>query len=76
MAWARWLPGLADSTPAFLLVQLLRRGGSIDVGADAIRVVVDPRPIDVAVELAGYFEPLERVPWLDGRALDITRGTR
>ena len=28
-------------------------------------------PQDVVVELSGYFEPLERVPWLDDRTLYI-----
>jgi hypothetical protein len=74
MAWARWLQGLSGSTTPYLLAQLLRRGGSVSVGADAILAVVDPRPLDVVIELAGCFEPLERVPWLGGRALHITRG--
>jgi hypothetical protein len=74
MAWARWLQGLSGSTPAFLLVQLLRRGGSITIASDAVRVVIDPRPLDVVIELAGYLEPLERVPWLGGRTLYMTRG--
>ena len=74
MAWARWLPGLADSTPLFLLGQLLRRGGSVSVASDAVRVVLDPRPLDVVVELAGYLEPLERVPWLGQRSLELARG--
>ncbi len=74
MAWARWLPGLADSSPGFLLRQLLRRGGSVSIASDAVRVVLDPRPLDVVVELAGYLEPLERVPWLSQRGLQIERG--
>jgi hypothetical protein len=74
MAWARWLQGLSGSTPAFLLVQLLRRGGSVSVAADAVRVALDPRPLDAVIELAGYLEPLEGVPGLGGRTLHITRG--
>jgi hypothetical protein len=73
-AWARWLEGLSGSTPAFLLGQLLRRGGSVGIDADAVRVVLDPRPLDAVVELAGYFEPLERVPWLGERTLYVERG--
>jgi hypothetical protein len=73
LAWSRWLPGLAESSPAFLLGHLLRRGGSVSVVADAVHVVLDPRPLDAVVELAGYLEPLERVPWLGRRALRLAR---
>jgi hypothetical protein len=73
LAWSRWLPGLGNSTLAFLLEQLLRRGGSVRIADDSVRVVLDPRPLDVVLELAGYFEPLEGVRRPGGPTLLITR---
>jgi hypothetical protein len=74
LAWARWLPGLSGSTPQYVLAQLLRRGGSVSVSADTVRVALDPRPLDVVAELAGYLAPSGAVPWTDERAVLITRG--
>jgi hypothetical protein len=74
-AWARWLPALAESSQQFLLDRMIRRGGDVDIGESRVTVTLDPAPFDVVLQMAGYFKPLEAVPWLGGRsvAFDIAR---
>jgi hypothetical protein len=68
-AFARWLPGLPGASARFLSDGCLRRGGAVQAGRDAIDIRLDPAPLDVVLELAGYLRPLEAVPWLGGRAV-------
>lgn len=58
-AWARWLRGFADASPAYLLNQFIRRPGWISVEGNALRVELESAPLDVVLEMAGYFDPLE-----------------
>jgi hypothetical protein len=72
--WARWLRNFSGSSAPYLLEQFLHRPGTVFAGADEWRIALAPRPLDVVLEMAGYFDPLERVPWLGGRRLVF--GTR
>ncbi len=66
-AWARWLPRFGDSSPSHLLANLIRRRGWLSVTPNAIDIILEPAPLDVIVEMAGYTAELEKLPWLDGR---------
>ena len=71
--WARWIPGLRGSSPLFLFEKVIDRTGVWTVTDDAISIVLDSAPYDPALEIAGYFDPIERVPWLGGRQVRFTR---
>jgi hypothetical protein len=67
--WARWLPQLADSSAPYLLRNFIHRAGRVQVSPGVISVAMEPRPLDVVLEMAGYLADLERVPWLGDRSL-------
>jgi len=68
-AWSRWLPGIGQASPAFLLGHALARGGRARVSDSRIDVFLDPASLDVVLEMAGYFKPIESVAWLGGRTV-------
>jgi len=68
-AWARWLPKFQSSSVPYLLRQMLDREGSVRFSATAIDVELEPKPLDVVLELAGYTAELQSVAWLGGRSL-------
>jgi hypothetical protein len=74
-AWARWLRGLESSSPSFLVDRCLRRAGRVRQTETSIVVVLEPAAFDVVIDMAGYFKPIEMVPWLGGRsvAFDVVR---
>jgi hypothetical protein len=65
--WARWLRQFAASSVPWLLDKFIRRPGKIRVGESAILVELDPRPLDIVIEMAGYASDIHRVTWLGGR---------
>jgi hypothetical protein len=67
--WARWLRQFSDSSIPYLLEQFIRRPGRLYPGETGLWVELEPRPLDIVVELAGYMAPLEGVPWLGGRTV-------
>jgi hypothetical protein len=71
-AWSRWLPGLRGSSRRFLVGNCLRRAAAVRVSSTDITVCLDPAPLDVVVEMAGYFRPIVRVPWLKDRTITFT----
>jgi hypothetical protein len=70
-AWARWLPGVGNSSLPFLLRNCIHRAGRIQVSREAIEVQLEPASLDVVLEMAGCFRPLEGIPWMGGRALRL-----
>lgn len=68
-AWASWLPGVARSSTSFLVQNCLQRSGRVRVWPTAIDVQLDSAPLDAVVQMAGYFSPIEVVPWLGGRRI-------
>lgn len=70
--WARWLPGLRDASAAFLLAQCLRRAGAVRRSDTAIDVTLDPAPLDVVLQMAGYLQPIAALPWCGGRAVTFS----
>jgi hypothetical protein len=58
-AWARWLRRFADSSVPFLLHSFVRRGGRLWDQPDGLRVELEPAPLDLVLEMAGYFGALE-----------------
>jgi hypothetical protein len=71
-SWGRWLPGLKEASARFLLSQCLRRGGAVRVSDSHIAVTLDPAPLDVVLQMAGYLQPIAALPWRDGRAASFT----
>jgi hypothetical protein len=74
-AWSRWLRGLESSSTSFLVDRCLRRAGRVRQTETDITVVLEPAAFDVVIAMAGYFKPIEMVPWLGGRSvvLDVVR---
>lgn len=66
-AWSRWLSNFEDSSVPYLLANFVRRPGRLRWTPDRLTVELDPRPLDVVVQLAGYDQDLESVPWLGDR---------
>jgi hypothetical protein len=71
-SWARWLPGLKEASAAFLLAKCLRRTGAVRVSDSHIAVTLDPAPLDVVLQMAGYLQPIAALPWRQGRAVSFT----
>jgi len=64
-AWARWLRGLNRTSVPYLLGQFLRRPGRISSDGRGLLVALEPRPLDVALQMAGYLEPIDALPGSD-----------
>lgn len=67
--WTRWLSQFANSSIPYLLENFIRRTGRLFKQVDAIVVGMEPRPLDVILEMAGYTQELENVPWLEPRTI-------
>jgi hypothetical protein len=70
-AWARWLPAVHGATIAFLVRNCLARAGRVRISETEIDVLLDPAPLDVVLEMAGCFRPLESVGWLGARRMSF-----
>jgi len=70
-AWSRWLPGIAASSREFLARNCLERAASVDASSTEIAVHLAPAPLDIVIEMAGYFKPIDRVAWLDNRTVSF-----
>jgi hypothetical protein len=73
-AWARWLRQFSGSSVPYLLDNFIRRPGRLLYEDDRVVVELAPRPLDIVLEMAGYFADLEDVPWLSVRRLRFRRG--
>jgi hypothetical protein len=69
--WARWLPGISNSSVPYLLTNLIRRPGVIEIRGQSIDVVLRPAPLDVVLEMSGYLAEISAVPWLEGRKVTL-----
>lgn len=56
--WARWLRGFGESSVSYLLQSLVRRSGVLFRDGEGLRVVMEPRPLDVVLDMAGYLDDL------------------
>ncbi|HKQ04343.1 MAG TPA: hypothetical protein VJ464_04370 [Blastocatellia bacterium] len=65
--WAQWLPGLSGSSPLYLLRNMLRRAGALQISDHCVDVRLQPGPFDVVLEMASYTKELSGVTWLGGR---------
>lgn len=65
--WAQWLPALSGSSAAYLLSNLVRRSGVIQVRAGSIEVILRPAPLDIVLEMASYMKELSKISWLEDR---------
>jgi hypothetical protein len=65
--WARWLRRFATSSIPYILENFIRRTGLLYADDNAILVEMEPRPLDVVIEMAGYTAELERQAWFGKR---------
>jgi hypothetical protein len=61
--WSSWLHGFSVSSIPFLLENFVRRCGRIYLVRDGLMIELERRPLDVVLEMAGYLEDLENIPW-------------
>jgi hypothetical protein len=71
--WARWLGRFADSSAPYLLDRFIRRSGYVEVDREGLVVSFESRPLDIVLDLAGYTDPIARIPWLDDRGVRFER---
>jgi len=69
--WARWLRGFSAASVPYLLDEFVRRPGSVRQEGSGVHVELDPRPLDVVLEIAGYTDDISAVPGLGGRDVTI-----
>lgn len=68
--FVRWLRGFQDSSNVFVLEQFVRRPGAISNSHEKHLVTHWPgSPYDVVLEMAGYLENIDDVPWWEDRGL-------
>jgi hypothetical protein len=72
--WARWLQRFGGSSVPYLLDQFVRRSATVVADANQVVVELEPRPLDLLLEMAGYTAPLEGLPWLQGRRIVFRTG--
>ena len=72
--WARSLPSFAASSPGFLLRTFVRRSGQLVVGPSELTIELEPKPLDLVLEMAGFVSDIESLPWLAGRPCRIHIG--
>jgi hypothetical protein len=65
--WARWLRRFATSSIPYILENFIRRTGLLYADDNAILVEMEPRPLDVVIEMAGYTAEIERQAWFGKR---------
>lgn len=72
--WARWLRQFADSSTSYLLTHLIRRAGRLLIDEKEIIVEIEPRSLDMILEMVGYLDEIERVPWLEPQRVRFSKG--
>jgi hypothetical protein len=70
--WSRWLPGVASSGAPYLLRNVIRRPGTVELRDDAVRVVLRPAALDIVLEMSGFLSAVPRLPWLGDRGLSFS----
>ena len=65
------MPGFADAGMPFLVEKCLQRDGWIHVTDAAVKIGLEPAPLDVVLDMAGYLRPIERVSWLGDRRVSF-----
>lgn len=74
--WARWLRQFSSSSVPYLLDNFIRRKGELRAAQEDLVVWLERMPLDIVIEMAGYLDELEGVPWLEHRRIRfVLRGT-
>lgn len=55
--FAAWLGPCAGASLPWLLTEIVRRQGRLGSGPEGLAVELEPRPYDLVLERAGYFDP-------------------
>lgn len=63
--WVSWLRQFSSSSAPYVLGTFIRRPGSITRTDDGFLIEMDARPLDIVLEMAGYFAPFSArtEPW-------------
>jgi hypothetical protein len=72
--WARWLRQFAGSSAPYLLRHFIRRPGRIVAEHRRLTVYLEPRPLDLILEMAGYQREIEAVPGILDRSIRFRWG--
>ena len=73
-AWARWLPRFGGASTPYLLAQFVRRPGRVFRDDAGLLIELDPRPLDVALQMSGYLDPIEPPPGAGGPVIRFRIG--
>lgn len=60
--WAAWLRQFSSSSIPYLLRNFIRRPGRVIKTSDGLVIVMDPRPLDIVISMAGYLAPFQARP--------------
>lgn len=71
--WARWLRQFADSSISYLSANLIAHAGHLLIDDNAIVVEMEPKPLDMVLEMAGYLDEIEHIPWFENRRVCFRR---
>jgi hypothetical protein len=72
--WSRWLRQFATSSIPYILENFIRRTGRLYTDDEGILVEMEPRPLDIVIEMAGYTAELERNAWFGKRRVQFRIG--
>ncbi len=73
-AWARWLPGLSNSSASYLHKNFIQRPGTIAVSASVLEVRLGHGSLDSILQMAGYLEETPAAKWLGNRRVRFRIG--
>jgi hypothetical protein len=62
---------LREASAGFLRSRCLVRGGAVRRSATRVDVTLDPAPLDVVLQMAGYLRPIEALPWCGDLAVSF-----
>ena len=70
-AWTARIPGFRKAARPAIMRQFLDAPGRVRVEAKRVVVSLAPQPVFVALRIASLDEPVDDVPWFDGRRLEF-----
>ncbi len=72
--WARWIPGFDTATAGYILEQFVERRGWVASSTDGFQVELAGKYLDLVLEMASYFEPIQ-LPTGDVQTISFVTGS-